>query len=631
MADFQATLTEMQSLKHTAKGRDGRRRSWKLLRRNLDPRDHPVVTNDTTPEHMFDHASFGAKDALIHNDAGTFFILALHMLTHREPRWKAAIRENERENENSVRQKGISERHVESIMIQNDDRLVSAGKGRFSRHLMDPALETGTSVYYRNAHVEDGEIKFLIEPLDPNKVYVEFDRQGLSRLLYEDRRRIKDLIAEGKVNPNFNVSELKEKKDHNEFLSVYDYWERTFVRDAGVQVPREEIKHAIFIDESIEYLAFGISEAPEIPYKVHRYNGEAYPGQDSDDDKLDNIRGRGILAENERVYLEKHDFLTKLGAHLNKVINADTFDQTRGATPRLDPSKFLDEGKSTNTTYDIGEQGAQTVRLNPVDQSAQYLWLAMEAARQRGSVPDLLHGNLSIELSGFAISQVLESSEASIGTFNIVYKGLLKDLAQWIIETTKGLAELEEVQPVQIVGAAATTGTREHTFEEFNPTEDLPETTLMFVENDLAKPSDLTERITQARQLDPAGGALATRVTIWDNLLWDLVRDPHGEGNALVGQMLENLPEIQKIEFLGELGLRELTLREMGNDVAADAVRASMELIQQTLMQNANNQNMNDSGVSSGTRQEVMSTEQRTAGQGTGPVRSTTPPQQQAG
>ena len=120
MADFQTTLTEMQSLKSTAKGRDGRRRSWKLLRRNLDPRDHPVVTNDTTPEHMFDHASFGANDALIHNDAGTFFILALHMLTHREPRWKAAIRENERENENSVRQKGISERHVESIMIQNE-------------------------------------------------------------------------------------------------------------------------------------------------------------------------------------------------------------------------------------------------------------------------------------------------------------------------------------------------------------------------------------------------------------------------------------------------------------------------------------------------------------------------------
>ena len=68
--------------------------------------------------------------------------------------------------------------------------------------------------------------------------------------------------------------------------------------------------------------------------------------------------------------------------------------------------------------------------------------------------------------------------------------------------------------------------------------------------------------------------------TIWDTILWDLVRDPYSEGNGIVSQLLENLPEIQKIEFMRELELRALALIEIGDKdsvAQAAALRQSIE------------------------------------------------------
>lgn len=642
MSDLQTTVTEIANLKASAKSRGGKRRHWKMLRRNLDPRDRPKVTNDTTPIHMFDVVGVGRHTSdLAHNDAGTFFTLGLHMLTHRGPRWRAALSDNEREDDEEVRRKGVAERIVQSVWMQNDERLVGAGKQQFDRQLMDPALETGTSIYYRDAYVQNGEVTFLIEPLDPNQAYYEFDRHGLSRIVYEDRRRIKDLIAEGGINPKFNLKELNEKEDKDEFARVADYWERTFERVKGDMVP--VLRHAIVIDEEIEYLKWGIEgDTVEIPYKVHRYNGEAVPGHVTnrhsdntglalieDETMIDNVLGRSILAENEQVYIRKHDFLTSLWKHLQQVLNADTWDVTRGGQPKIDPKKFLDTDQSTHTTYDANERGPEMVRLNPVDSSAQFIWSDIEAGRQRGSVPDLLHGNLQIQLSGFAISQILESSEASVGTFNVVYKQLLGDLGQWIVDTFKRLATENQIGTQRFVGPVPSTARREMMFEDVDPSSDLPTTTVMFAENELAKPSDLTERIAQARQLDPGGGAIVRRTTIYDKILWDIVQDPNQEAAALIGQQLENLPEIQKIEFISEMEVRARALDEMGDTDGAAAVRQMMDDIRSTLTQGANNQNINDSSVSSGTRQDVLPTEVRTGGVGTGPVRSTTPNQQQ--
>lgn len=597
--------------------RDQQRKSWKLLRRGIDPREFPVVTNDTTPQSIFDTMQEGGEK-LLHNDAQTFFDLALHMLTHREVRWhipsKAGVEKDELE------QYGIAERAIMSIMKANDDRLIHAGMQRFSRAISDPALETGTLTYYRQATTtEEGEIEFTILPVNPDRVWVRHDIYGVREMAVTGRRSVDDLRTEGEQK-GWDVSILKEVDDGS-MVNYKEYWERTFDSERS-----EVISHGILTDHGV-LKAHAQTDMVEIPYRLFRLNGEMYPGDDVQDGERENFLGKSILAANQDMYLEKHDFLKDLREHMREVLTAGLFYTARGRQPIVDPKKLLGTEERTVDVFDIGEGNPGTFPVNPFDQALQFVWLDLEAGRQRGSVPDLLHGNLQVQLSGFAISQVLEASLVQIGEAAKVFEHVYSDLGTWMLREMK-----TNNVTMDSVGFAAGTGKREYWDEEFSAS-NLPDKFRVFAEIELARPSDLTERIAQARSLDPSGGKLVTKRTIFETILWDLVDDPSQESEDVLGELLDQLPEIMKINFIESLRHRQKTLENSSkaeDREAAEVIDEVVEQIKSTLPGNRETSpgNQPEGAASGNPPQSALPTEARAAGAGAGGPRGTTANQQ---
>lgn len=556
------------SLIGEAKARDGQRKKWKALRRGLDPREFPVVTNDTTPQSIWDMMAKGGKQ-LSHNDSITFFDLSLHMLTHRDLHWKIPTKPGL--NKEERRKFGTAERAIISIMDQNDTRLIDAGGQRFTRGVADPGLESGTLTYYRQATTNDDlDIEFIINPINPDNVFSKHDVYGLHKVVYLSRRTAGDLTVQARDEDGWNATILA-GSDDDQAVIIKDYWERTFDSE---RVP--VVKHGIETDQGTLMELVEVDES-EIPYKVIRLNGEMFPGDLISEGEMENYLGKSILAANEHIYLEKEDFLKDMRKHMQEVLTAGQFYTARGRQPIIDPKKLLNTKERTVDVFDVGEGNPGTFPVNPFDQALQYVWLDIEAGRQRGSVPDLLHGNLQVQLSGFAISQVLEASLVQIGEAAKVLEHLYSDLGTWILRNLKD----NEIE-MNVTGFTAGTGRREYWDEDFKAS-DVPEKFRVFAEIELARPSDLTERIAQARSLDPSGGKLVQHTTIFEHILYDLVQDPAEEAEDVLEELLNQLPEIMKINFISSLRHRQVKEKAAGTTEGKEDAEVLEQVIQQII------------------------------------------------
>lgn len=609
----------IEKLTASASARDAQRTKWKMLRRGLDPRQYAAVTNDTTPQWMFDIFEKGGKP-LHHNDSVTFFDLALHMLTHRDLRWHIPTKPGLEKEEK--RKFGVAERAIQSIMTANDDRLVDAGQQRFQRAVADPGLETGTLCYFRRATTDDeGDTEFIINPVNPDNVFSRHDLHGLAEFVHLSKRTVDDLEAQGNNELLWNTKILADEEGGRKVL-VQDYWKRTF--DSNNE---PVIEHGILTEKG-ELMPLTVVDEEEIPYKVLRLNGEMYPGELVSDGEMENFLGKSILAANEKIYLEKEDFLADLRKHMQEVLTAGLFYTARGRQPIMDPQKVLGTKERTLDVFDVGEGNPGTFPVNPFDQALQFVWLDLEAGRQRGSVPDLLHGNLQVQLSGFAISQVLEASLVQIGEASKVLEHLFSDLGTWILRRLK-----DENAEVNVVGFTAGTGRREYWDEDFAAA-DLPEKFRVFAEISLARPSDLTERIAQARSLDPSGGKLVTHTTIFETILWDLVQDPQQEQEDIFEELLQQLPEMLKIQFIESLRHRQKKEERNGTRESRDTaaiIEQVIEQIKQTLPTGPGNpaQANQPGGEASGNPPpSALPVEGRAAGAGAGGPAGTTANQQ---
>lgn len=616
MSDLSNRIKRLQGLEGSS--RDNQRKAWKMLRRGIDPRATiATVTNDTTPQSIFDAMAEGGKK-MLHNDAQTFFDLALHMLTHREIRWHIPSKPGVGKEE--LEKHGIAERAIMSITKANDDRLIRAGMQRFSRGVTDPALETGTLTYFRQAtKTDEDEIEFTILPVNPDRVWVRHDLYGTRELVVTGRRSVDDLKVEGDEK-GWDTSILADV-DEGSKVNYQEYWERTFNSDRETV-----IRHGIVTDHG-DLKPLAEVENDEIPYHLFRLNGEMYPGDDVQDGERENFLGKSILAANEHIYLEKEDFLRDLRKHMWEVLTAGLFYTARGRQPIIDPQKVLSTKERTVDVFDIGEGNPGTFPVNPFDQALQFVWLDLEAGRQRGSVPDLLHGNLQVQLSGFAISQVLEASLVQIGEAAKVLEHVYSDLGTWMLKQLR-----DNDITMQSVGYAASTGKREYWDEEFKAS-DLPEKLRVFAEIELARPSDLTERIAQARSLDPSGGKLVTKRTIFETILWDLVQDPDQESEDVLAELLDQLPEIMKINFIESLRHKQKTYENSSNAEEreyAEVIDEVIEQIKETLPGNRESTGANQPGgaASGNPPQSAISTAARGGDRQGASPRGNTPNQQ---
>jgi len=587
-------IQRIASLESDHSARAAKRREWKALRRGLDPRfitNRELQNQDKNPR-------------LRTNDSVTYFDLVVHMLSGRAVRWQLPSRAGD--SPETQKDYSNAEYLVAGILRQNNERLLQKGTQRMERAFADSVCETGVIVYSLASLEREGTVQFKIEPVNPANVFERFDDDGLSEITH--------VFPMGKTNflrwvarePIADAGIVDKIKNSNaRVVTVKDYYERDFGTNDEVLIRRGIVVDSEVLREVSDDIRHDV-----MPFNVLYSNGEAFPNNILRGDSISSGTAKSILDANGRIYTDINDFLEKLDLHMDEVLTAPVDELTHGGRPVADPYDLdARSGERVTQPYDAsrGERGRQIINIPALDQSTNIIVTTLEGMRQRGSVSDLLHGNLNVALSGFAIAQVLEAALATSAESRVVMQLAYDDIGKWIIDTFRD----KETGFITIGVDPADSGQREFFYEEVKP-EDMPAHSLIKSTIELATPSDLTERVNNARTLDPSGGPVVSRRSIWEHIIPDLVPDAAREAEDLNEQRLELLPEVQQLEMIQGLISRIAKAEIDGDTEEQQILETILEEFRQLLQPNPQQQ---PQGVAAGIPPtNVLPTAQRTRG-----------------
>lgn len=506
-----STKERIAAVKNTQGKRSDKRKAWRNLRDGIDPRKG-IKPNDNVKRQW--------ESRLHTNDPMTYFKLAKHMLGARPIKWTVPSQSGDSEGE--MISYSNAEDFVASMVAMNDERLASIGEDRAQVGTVDSGLEIGVSCIYREARVDvtTGTFEVIIDAIDPDSIYVRYDRYGIYEFVHEYDDDLDSLITQSEGKETWDSNLLQGLRSAGstapQTVTVQDYWRREFTVPQGTPL----VYNAIMVGEKeIRKETYEEFET-EIPFDVANFNGKSFS-------QLDGERNQSILEPNAKVYTDTSDFLGKLYTHMDEVLTAPIDEFTVGGRPVSDPGDLdPDEGRSVQP-YDSarGEQGRRAVNINQVSPVVQYIYQDLNGQTQRGSVSHLLHGNLNFQLSGFAISQIKESSLAAVGEVGVGLEQMWSRTGKWMIKKFKesNLKSVSFVTP-----KIASSGKREY-MRRFYTQDDMPEYEDVKAVIELATPSDLTERANIAQMLDRSGRPLIGPRTIYENLLYDVVDDVQRE------------------------------------------------------------------------------------------------------
>ena len=565
-----STKERIAAVKNTKGKRNDRRKIWKSLREGVDPRKG-IKPNDNVKRQW--------ESRLHTNDPVTYFNLAKHMLGARPIKWMVPSESGDSEGE--LLSYGNAEDFVASMIHINDERRASIGEDRAQIATVDSGLEIGVACIYRESMIRDGNFEIIIDAIDPENIYVRFDKYGIYEFVHEYDDDLDSLITQSEQKETWDTSLLQGLRSAGstapQTVTVQDYWRREFTVPQGTPV----VYNAIMVGEKEIRPETVELSSESIPFDVGFFNGKSFSTEDGE-------RNMSILEPNAKVYTDTSDFLGKLYTHMDEVLTAPVDEFTVGGRPVSDPGDLdPDEGRSVQP-YDSarGEQGRRSVNINQVSPVVQYIYSDLQGQTQRGSVSHLLHGNLNFQLSGFAISQIKESSLAAVGEVGVGLEAMWSRTGKWIISEFKasGVKEISFVTP-----SVASSGKRSFMRRAYTQ-DDMPEFEDIRATIELATPSDLTERANIAQMLDRSGRPLVGPRTIYENLLYDIVDDVQREMDDVLEKEVSGDRVLQMFMLAAAHDRVADKAERDGDSLKATAIRSQAEVYRQSATEGQQNQ-----------------------------------------
>ena len=562
-------------------GRTVKRRIWRAMIRGFDPRDKRVAASTGAFWSPEDYLNLRP---LYTNDAATYASQATHMLSGRPINWKlpgAPV-----DSPGQLLKQGKAERLLYGIFQQNDRRLISKGMQRLQRSVAWQVANTGTIVVYRQAITRGAETHFIIEPWNPDNVFESFGDDGLAEVARKFTMNLDELIARAEVEDGWNVKSLKDKfvgRDTRGRFSrkapdvvVLDYWRKRLGPNGG-----QLVENGIAVEgEHVKPLA--AEDEIEIPVEIAYANGEAHAGDDS---------GRishSLIENGVLVTLQNSDLLKKVYDHAHKTMAADYQEFTHGGQPRadvedLDPTDESGKPRTgvSRTTYDSSrqEKGLSPVPQNPIDRSVVDSLAMQSGMMQRAFLPYTFFGETQFQISGFAIQKLREGALAAVGEAAVVMETLFGRLGRWVLETTRDGGNAS----IRVSGFVPSTLRREYFHEVINKSV-IPQFLNVQAEVPLAIPSDLTERINQARASKPGAIDLITSRTLYQELLSDIVADPQAEIDGIEEEALKRLPAYQQIQVHAAVRRQLDKAKDDGDDTLVQFWQKELQVLEQTML-----------------------------------------------
>ncbi len=529
MADSDITQ-KVQDLKNQYFHRDARIREFYEMRRIM-------------PVNVEKYESAKVNDPKNIIRLGTYLLSALPA-KHRIPAMGTDAAE--------IEKAAVVERAVSAAWREQDMRRRRAGQRLWRWAFSDFLITTGWYAVLMNVRKrDDGSPMFLAEVWNPGRTWPEWDGEELTTVVYEYNIS-RTSVAERAKRFGWDAPSTGGEKN----VKVQQLWE----------LKGKKVMQSILLDSHIALNRKEMEGLDRIPVITGAASGEgAWGGSFDGDVNWDRHYGEGILEPVYEMIKQEDRFLTYQMQSARDAAQSPV-KHLRGMPGNVTPEHL--EGQAI-IELQGQQEDVQRLESPPVPPAIMTTLGTLGEKVQQGAFVWSLFGSTgALNLSGFAIQQLLTSAYSTVGEYHETAKSVISEIDKyWLEEYRKG-----DFGPMMIVGKASNSPALVK--EEF--TKDMiPEDVYVDVDFSLAAPKDTFERMAAARQAHPEGNLMDV-VTTLDEIVGAedpatiLKRLDDETATAILAQILEPLKAVEVLRR------KEKALREGVNPdpELADAIKA---------------------------------------------------------
>lgn len=494
----------------------------------------------------------------VSNEPKVFYDTATSLISSYPPRFRMPLTVNFLPEEKDKMNK--AERFLLGIFRSLDARQMSRGQNYWLRELAWWTLSGWFCVFKLARRNGDG-VDFIADMWDPITCYPEWDSDGLVKFarVYE----VDKLTAHGMLETwRMKGLDFDYHEKRGRTVEIVNYWnnDRGQVHNS-IYVAGQPIKKLTkesFRKIPVEIGAIGSPESTSADYTVRK--------------------GENIISANRDMYEYDNKMISLMATILAETAYPNIIGYSQTGAPVVRSENLKGYGDVVNLK--IGEK-IDLLKHAATPAEVNLLLAYTGKQKQKGSLPDVAYGGLNIEISGFAISQLMAAIKYKMSPYLISMQYAISNIATSLLEQYREGDAKGKFPEVKL----STTNPKEMRkglffVEEFTP-EDVPESVYIDVTIPITSAIDKTQQIIYARQaLQPP--QLISRETLWDELLD--IQDSEQEYARIIQDELLELPVVKQLALIEQLTIKETHLKGEGRMVEAQAIRRYITSLEMQLM-----------------------------------------------
>lgn len=251
----------------------------------------------------------------------------------------------------------------------------------------------------------DGTSFADIQVWDARNCYWDVDEDGLKWICYKSSRTAREVMGD---YPNVKL----DNHDDDDVIDVYNFTDRTH---NTVVVDGHRLKAPL--EHGWNRVPASLAPVGPLP---RIWDESDIEGEDND---TDTDYGESIFAPNRRLFDMLNEVMSILLELASKQLNQTYVHRTN------EEGSELEESPNTSDAVITIAQDANLDPLNPV-QSTRDLLVFLESVMgmiQRGALPHVSYGQLAINISGFAVTQLNKQFVTVLGPLSKAVESLMKD------------------------------------------------------------------------------------------------------------------------------------------------------------------------------------------------------------
>ena len=477
------------------------------------------------------------------NEAKVFYETATALISAYPPRFRLPLTMNYGEEEKQKISK--AERFLLGIFRELDNRQMRRGMSYWLWEMAYWVLSGWYSVFTRVEQEKKDTVNFIADVWDPITVYPKWDTEGLSaciRTYSVDKPNLLVMLG-GFRQKGLDVvfNDMGEDKP-----KVINYWrdDRGKVYNA-ILIGGQVIK-PLTLEKSFTRIPIFCGTVG-IPDRVS-------PGWET-------RVGQNIIAADRDMYDYENMMVSLMATIMAAMAYPNIVTRTAsGLTPIADQLRGY--GQQINLRL---QDQIDLLKSATTPEEANILLNWVSNRRQKGSIPDVVYGQVPYELSGFAISQLMAAIKYKIAPYLNALQNVIGSVAREFLRQYRD----GDFSDIELMTTKPGETSKNLFFVEKFTRKDIPESLFVEVTVPITSAFDKTQQILFARQaMSPP--QLLSRETIWDEVLD--VQDSQQEYARIIQDQVLELPIVKTIAMIEQLNDRIALLRAQGKNLEAEAV-----------------------------------------------------------